>query len=51
MSVFMVKGILTHTYLAKDLSSILSPFHVHGAKGDPWGTLGVVVVVRLVLIL
>lgn len=40
-----------HTYLTKDLSSSLILFHFHGAISDPWGTLGIVVVVRLVLIL
>lgn len=39
------------TYLTEDLTSFLTLFHIQGAKGDPWGTLGIVVVVGLVLIL
>lgn len=42
---------MTHTYLTKDLSSLLILFYIHGAKSDPWATFGVGVVVRLVLIL
>lgn len=40
-----------HTCLTKDLSCSPIFLHIHGAKGGPRGTLGVVVVVRLVLIL
>lgn len=43
--------LLLHTYLTKDVTSFLILFNLHRAKGDPWSTLGVVVVVRLVLIL
>lgn len=39
------------TYITEDLSSFLGSLHVQGAKGDPWGTLSVAVVVSLVLIL
>lgn len=38
-------------YLIQDLTGFLSLFYLHGAKGDPRGSLGVVVVVGLVLIL
>lgn len=42
---------MSHIYLTKDLPSSLVLLHIHGAKSDPWGTFGIGVVVRLVLIL
>lgn len=44
-------GQLSLSYLIEDLSSFLCLFHLHGAVGNPWRSLNVVVVVRLVVIL
>lgn len=45
------RSAMSHTHLTQDLGSSLIPFHVHGAKSDPWTTFGEGVVVGLVLIL
>ena len=39
------------TYLIKDFTGLLGLFHIQGAKGDPWSSLGVCIVVILVIIL
>lgn len=45
------RSAMSHTHLTQDLGSSLIPFHLHGAKSDPWTTFGEGVVVGLVLIL